>query len=55
VTDEQITLLRQAAQTLLDHAAVGRKCAPESIEWAKDVLRNNPAPKPKANGANHVE
>jgi hypothetical protein len=44
MTPEQVTLLRQAAQTLLDHAAVGRKCAPESIEWAKQVLENNPSP-----------
>jgi hypothetical protein len=41
MTPEQIELMRKAAQSLLDHKRVGRKCDPHAVKWAEQVLRNN--------------
>ena len=39
MTPDQIQLMRQAARTLLEHHKSGRKCDPNAVEWAKNILR----------------
>ena len=44
MTAEQVELMKTAARTLLAHRDCGRKCDPDSIQWAETLLANNPAP-----------
>jgi hypothetical protein len=45
MTPDQINLMLQAARTLLAHQAAGRKCDPNAIQWAKNLLAANPTQK----------
>jgi hypothetical protein len=45
VTPDQVNLMRQAAKNLLAHRDAGRKCDPEGVRWAEQLLKQNPEPK----------
>ncbi len=44
MTPEQIELMKTAARTLLAHRDAGRKCDPEAVRWAEQLLAQNPRP-----------
>jgi hypothetical protein len=48
MTPEQVNLMLQAARTLLAHHEAGRKCDPEALRWARNLLAANPKPKVSA-------
>lgn len=41
MTPEQRELMRQAARNLLAHHEAGRKCDPQALKWAHNVLRKD--------------
>lgn len=47
MTPDQFNLMRQAAQSLLDHQAAGRKCDPDAVRWAQNIVRQQPPKAPK--------
>jgi hypothetical protein len=44
MTAEQFELMKQAARNLLAHHHAGRKCDPEALRWAEQLLKANPRP-----------
>ena len=42
MTAEQFELMKTAARTLLAHRDAGRKCDPHGLQWAENLLRQNP-------------
>ncbi len=49
MTKEQFELMKTAARTLLAHRDAGRKCDETAVQWAEQLLKQNPAPKVAAN------
>lgn len=56
MTEEQVELMRRAAQSLIDHHTVGRRVDPDGLAWARRVVeRTKPLARHVGPGANRED